>query len=129
MKDVLEGTDARIVILGMQAMLAYYGEFPYTLEGMNGLTDSELAHRKNSLNRVGHGQKLSAAYLQQRNIDMFIDFRLQRPTHPFFYIQITPELGGQLFVFRAPLLQQQAKVQAKLQQPDQHLPQQPKGQQ
>ena len=46
LKDVLEGTDARIVILGMQAMLAYYGEFPYTLEGMNGLTDSELAHRK-----------------------------------------------------------------------------------
>ena len=57
------------------------------------------------MNRVGHGQKLSASYLQERDIDMFIDFRLQRPTHPFFYIQITPNLGGQLFVFRAPLLQ------------------------
>jgi hypothetical protein len=106
LKDILEETDARIVILGMQAMLAYYGEFPYVLEGMNGLTDYELARRKNELNRVGHGQRLSASYLQEREIDMFIDFRLQRPTHPFFYIQITPDLGGQLFVFRTPLLQQ-----------------------
>ena len=106
LKDILEETDARIVILGMQAMLAYYGEFPYVLEGMNGLTDYELARRKNALNRVGHGQRLSASYLQERDIDMFIDFRLQRPTHPFFYIQLTPDLGGQLFVFRTSLLQQ-----------------------
>ena len=71
LKDILEETDARIVILGMQAMLAYYGEFPYVLEGMNGLTDYELARRKNALNRVGHGQRLSASYLQERDIDMF----------------------------------------------------------
>ena len=99
-----EGTDTRVVILGMQAMLAYYGEIPYVLEGMNGLTDFELARHKNELSRVGHGQKLSASYMQERNIDMFLHFRMKQSTHPLFQIQLTPEMGGQLFVFRRSLL-------------------------
>ncbi len=104
LKEVFQGTDVRVVILGMQAMLMYYAELPYVLEGMNGLTDHELARRKSEVNRVGHGHRMSAVYMQERNIDLFIDFRLQQPTHPFFQIQLTSNLGGQLFTYRRSLL-------------------------
>ena len=102
---IFEGTDTRVVILGMQAMLAYYGDIPYVLEGMNGLTDFELARHKSELVRVGHGQRLSASYMQERNIDMFLHFRIQQSTHPLFHIQLTPNLSGQLFLFRRPFLE------------------------
>ena len=102
---IFEGTDIRVVILGMQAMLAYYSDIPYVLEGMNGLTDFEIARQKSKLSRVGHGQRLSASYMQERDIDMFLHFRLKQSTHPVFHIQLTPNLSGQLFLFRRPFLE------------------------
>lgn len=41
-----EGTDAKVVFMGSQAMIAYEARIPYAIEGVTGLTDPHLAHRE-----------------------------------------------------------------------------------
>lgn len=67
-----------VVIYGGQAMFAYYAKLPYVLEGMAGLTDIELARMHERDSRIGHGRKASVRYLQERGVDLYLDFRIQQ---------------------------------------------------
>lgn len=74
LKDLFAGTELRIAIDGGQAMLAYFGEFPYVLE-VNGLTDEFVAHREIAKRgMVGHEKRLPLAhpYLRERGVHMFV---------------------------------------------------------
>ena len=93
-RPFLEDTDIKVVIYGAQAMFAYYANLPYALEGMTGLTDRELATFSSRDGRVGHGRKATVPYLQQRGIDLYIDFRLQQGSHPLNQIQIGSVSGS-----------------------------------
>jgi hypothetical protein len=72
--EIFAGQDLRVVIGGSQAMLAYFGEFPYALE-INGLTDEFIAHRKlEKRGKVGHEKQLPLdhEYLTQKGVDMMV---------------------------------------------------------
>ena len=64
----------RVAIGGAQAMLAYFGEFPYVLE-LHGLTDEFIAHREiDGRGRIGHEKilPLDHEYLRERGVDMIV---------------------------------------------------------
>lgn len=90
----LKDTEIQVVIYGAQAMFAYYAELPYALEGMSGLTDHELARLDNRDQRVGHGRKASVTYLQDRGVELYLDFRLGQSTHPLNQIQLGAVSGS-----------------------------------
>jgi hypothetical protein len=70
LKKYLENTDARVVIFGTQAMLAYYAEFPTVIEGTNGLTDVRIAHLPiGERIRPGHEKNPPADYFYQRGVN------------------------------------------------------------
>jgi hypothetical protein len=70
LKRYLENTDARVVIFGTQAMLAYYAEFPTVIEGTNGLTDVGIAHLPiGERIRPGHEKNPPADYFYQRGVN------------------------------------------------------------
>ena len=94
-----EGTDIQVVIYGAQAMFAYYADLPYVVEGMSGLTDRELARLENRDRRVGHGRKATIPYLQERGVDLYIDFRLKQGTSPLNQIQLGP-LSGSILSYK-----------------------------
>jgi hypothetical protein len=75
----LAGTETRVAIFGSQAMLAYYGRFPYVLEAHTGLTDRAIARREvGAGGRVGHEKMVGWDYLRGREIDFVFDFGLFR---------------------------------------------------
>ena len=90
----LKDTEIEVVIYGAQAMFAYYADLPYALEGMSGLTDHELARLDNRAQRVGHGRKATVPYLQDRGVNLYLDFRLQQSTHPLNQIQLGAVSGS-----------------------------------
>jgi hypothetical protein len=74
LREIFAGRDLRVVIGGAQALLAYYGAFPYALE-IHGLTDEAIAHRPVvRRGRPGHEKQLSFddAYLRQQGIDLLV---------------------------------------------------------
>jgi hypothetical protein len=74
LKELFAGTELRVAIDGGQAMLAYFGEFPYVLE-INGLTDEFVAHREIAKRgMVGHEKRLPLAhpYLRARGVHMVV---------------------------------------------------------
>ena len=98
-QQYLKDSNAKVMIYGGQAMFAYYAELPYVLEGMAGLTDKELARLPSLDGRVGHGNKVTTEYLQQRGIDLYIDFRFRRSKPGLNHIQLG-DLSGYIFVYR-----------------------------
>jgi hypothetical protein len=76
--DLLAGLEPRVVVTGGQIMLAYYGRFPYVLEGATGLTDEFLGHRpRPARGRVGHEKNVfedpeGEAYLRRRHVDFML---------------------------------------------------------
>ncbi len=101
LRQVLADSDARIVYYGTQAMLMYYGDVAYALEGHVGLTDRDLA-RSGTLpgTRIGHGKKATLEYLRERQIDLVLDFRMQLPTPPLTRIELGEGVGGRLLIYR-----------------------------
>ncbi|MGB8658097.1 MAG: hypothetical protein WCE90_10000 [Candidatus Zixiibacteriota bacterium] len=70
LKKYLKDTQARVVIFGAQAMLAYYAEFPTAIEGEGGLTDEYLAHlRITKRTRPGHERIAPLDYLLRRGVN------------------------------------------------------------
>jgi len=70
LKSYLENTEARVVIFGTQAMLAYYAEFPTVIEAVSGLTDEYIAHLPISKRtRPGHEKGSPAEYLYRRGVN------------------------------------------------------------
>ncbi len=97
------GSDAQVVIYGAQAMFAYYAQLPYVLEGMTGLTDKELARLPERSSRTGHGRKADMDYLQQRGIDLYIDFRINQSSSPFNALQFD-SIEGAIISYDAKVL-------------------------
>ncbi len=77
LRGYLSDTDAKVLIYGSQAMLAYYAEFPTVIEGHNGLTDEYIAHLPvNERRRPGHEKTAPQEYLLRRGINFLFDFGL-----------------------------------------------------
>lgn len=100
MSEFLKDTDIKIVIYGGQAMLGYYSKAPWILEGMTGLTDPELARQPSRHQRVGHGAKATVGYLQARGVDLYVDFRIQQPSHPLNQIQFRDGVKGSILTYQ-----------------------------
>lgn len=70
LREQLRGTEAVVAIAGMEAMLAYYAEFPTVIDRY-GLTDREIAHRQISGRfKIGHEKvsPMTDPYLQERRV-------------------------------------------------------------
>ncbi|HEX7402077.1 MAG TPA: hypothetical protein VF369_07850, partial [candidate division Zixibacteria bacterium] len=82
LKKYLKDTDARVVVFGSQAMLAYYAEFPTAIEGAAGLTDEYIAHLPvGERVRPGHEKVAPVEYLYQRGVNFaFVSGRWVPPT-------------------------------------------------
>jgi hypothetical protein len=105
LERMTQGTDARMVILGTQAMLAYYGRVPYVLEGHVGLTDYALARASPPEgSRVGHGQKADLGLLRERGIDLRLDFRVVQPVTPLTRIDLGHGVTGRILSYRSGLM-------------------------
>lgn len=108
LRVLLEGTDARVLILGGQAMLAYYAEYPYTLEGAGGLTDPEIARLwVGDHARIGHKDNVTIEYLQGRDIDLWFMLLPPVPEYPYYSwskIEVGQGLEGMIVSYRKPLL-------------------------
>jgi len=71
LRELFAGHGVRVVIMGAQAVLAYYGRFALAIEGCTGLTDEHIAHLPLAERRaVGHEKSvlLDPAYLLQRRV-------------------------------------------------------------
>ncbi|MEC8381785.1 MAG: hypothetical protein VXZ96_15755 [Myxococcota bacterium] len=101
MKTYLTGTDIKMVIYGGQAMLGFYSDAPWILEGMAGLTDKALARMPNRNRRVGHGAKATIPYLQSRGIDIYVNFRIQQPMHPLNWIDFGQGVSGSIIRYQS----------------------------
>jgi hypothetical protein len=70
LKRYLKNTEARVVIFGTQAMLAFYAEFPTVIEAVSGLTDEYVAHLPvRERTRPGHEKKSPTEYLYRRGVN------------------------------------------------------------
>ncbi|MEZ5965982.1 MAG: hypothetical protein R3F56_19255 [Planctomycetota bacterium] len=71
LRVLFAGHAVRVVIMGAQAVLAYYGEFALAIEGCTGLTDEHIAHMPLAERKaVGHEKSvlLDPGYLLQRRV-------------------------------------------------------------
>jgi hypothetical protein len=112
LQTFLEGTDARIAILGAQAMVAYYAKAPFVLESMAGLTDRELARMPVQKKRIGHGQKATLEYMRQREIDVLLIYRNRVSAPPETLISLG-NVEGVLIRYRSVLLNEWKKRGAR----------------
>ncbi|MEE2888425.1 MAG: hypothetical protein VX951_13425 [Planctomycetota bacterium] len=104
LKQLFAETELRVAIDGGQAMLGYFGDFPYVLE-LNGLTDEFVAHRPlEKRGMVGHEKRLPLEhpYLRERGIHMVVGAyqdaylagdRLKDQRRFEFYLEDVPFFG------------------------------------
>ena len=101
LKAHLSDSDIKMVIYGGQAMLGYYSDAPWILEGMAGLTDRELAQMPNRKQRVAHGAKATVPYLQERGLMSMLNFRIQQPMHPLNWIDFGEGVSGSIIRYQS----------------------------
>ena len=104
LKELFGDADLRVAIDGGQAMLGYFGDFPYVLE-VNGLTDEFVAHRPiEERGMVGHEKRLPLEhpYLREQRIHMVVgayqdaylaNDRLKEQRRFEFYLEDVPFFG------------------------------------
>jgi hypothetical protein len=89
LRDLLAGTEPRVVIFGSQAMLAYYADFPLVIEGHAGLTDAYIAHLPApATGRAGHLKQAPMDYLWRRGVQFAFGFGLYNPPHAGLFNEI-----------------------------------------
>jgi hypothetical protein len=105
LKKYLKDTDARVVIFGSQAMLAYYAEFPTAIEGAAGLTDAYIAHLPvGERVRPGHEKVAPMEYLYRRGVNFaFASGRWVPPTNEFMEIRFG-DVKGLILVYQRDLM-------------------------
>lgn len=126
LRELFRDTELRVAIDGGQAMLAYFGEFPYVLE-LNGLTDEFIAHRQiEERGMVGHEKRLPLEhpYLLEQRIHVVVgayqdcylkDDRLKAQRRFEFYMENVPFFGTLETGFaRATLITYDAKLLAAI---------------
>lgn len=89
----LASTDAGFLVLGAQAMLAYFGRFPVAIE-VHGLTDRTIAHQPlTERGRPGHERKPTMEYLVQRRVRFMLLQPGTEPKRPYARIRFGDILG------------------------------------
>ena len=89
----LGSSDAAFLVLGAQAMLAYYGRFPVAIE-MHGLTDRTIARAPlENRGRPGHERQPTMQYLFQRQVRFMILQPGTQPKKDFALIRFGDILG------------------------------------
>jgi len=106
LKKYLKDTDARVVVFGSQAMLAYYAEFPTAIEGAAGLTDEYIAHLPvGERVRPGHEKVAPVEYLYQRGVNFaFVSGRWVPPTTNEFMEIYFGKVRGLILVYQRNLM-------------------------
>jgi hypothetical protein len=87
LRDLFAGHEVRVVIMGAQAVWAYYGRFPLVIEGCTGLTDEHIAHLRIAERKaVGHEKSvlLDPDYLLDRRVhfSLHLDPGSYQKDHP-----------------------------------------------
>jgi len=106
LKRYLKGTDAKVVIFGSQAMLAYYAEFPTVIEGESGLTDEYIAHLPvKERTRPGHEKLAPMDYVFKRGVNFVFAFGLWNPPLPTDFRDIRfGEIRGGIIVYNRDIM-------------------------
>jgi hypothetical protein len=100
----LESTDAAFLVLGAQAMLAYFGRFPVALE-MHGLTDRTIARLPlGDRGRPGHERRPPLEYLLERRVRFLILQPGSEPRRPYARIRFG-ELVGEIVTYDRALME------------------------
>ena len=83
LKKYLDGLDVRVAFSGTKAMLVYYSELPWALEGNTGLTDTVIAHRPlERRRRPGHEKRVPYEYMVEQKVNFIIGGALSRNPDP-----------------------------------------------
>lgn len=106
LKKYLQDTDARVVVFGSQAMLAYYAEFPTAIEGSAGLTDEYIAHLPvGERVRPGHEKVAPIGYLYQRGVNFVFASGRWIPPSTNEYMEIHfGDVRGLILVYQRDLM-------------------------
>jgi len=107
LRRVLEGTRARVAIVGSQARIAYYGRLPYALEAVTGLTDREIAHHPLARRgRVGHEKRVTRRYLEHRSMNLIFDYCQESlPSRSYDAVDLGDGVMGHVYAYDAALMQ------------------------
>ncbi|MDP6931627.1 MAG: hypothetical protein QGG40_01865 [Myxococcota bacterium] len=94
--ELFEDTDARVIIYGGQAMLAYYADFPLAIEGATGLTDRTIARLPVAeRSYIGHDKDAPLEYLLERGVRFRLAWRTgMEPHEPWTEIDFGQGLDG-----------------------------------
>jgi arabinofuranosyltransferase len=89
--NAFQGIDAKLLVRGGQACLAYYANFNYEQE-YHGLTDTLIAHSKvEHRGRIGHEKHATYEYLQNKGIHfLFNRTSLSKDQYKFAQLDIPP---------------------------------------
>lgn len=112
LRRYLAGTEAKVVFYGTQAMLAYYADFPFALEGY-GLTDTTLAHMPiRKIGRAGHERQAPMDYLWKRGINFVFSSGLMKlpPTDEYKRVRLGG-VEGQVIVYDRALMDRLSKLE------------------
>jgi hypothetical protein len=122
LRAITAGTDARVVIYGGQAVLAYYGEFPLVIEGSTGLTDEYIAHLPiHQRSRIGHEKHAPPEYLYRRRVDFRIGYHLyEDPLAELRVFDLGP-VKGTFLIYRRELVETLVARGARVQRFEDHL--------
>jgi hypothetical protein len=122
LRAITAGTDARVVIYGGQAVLAYYGAFPLVIEGSTGLTDEYIAHLPiGQRSRIGHEKHAPAEYLYRRRIDFRIGYHLYEDPLAGLRVFDFGPIKGTFLIYRRALVDALVARGATVQRFEDHL--------
>jgi hypothetical protein len=104
LRQCFAGTDARVLVQGGQAALAYFAQFPIAVERF-GLTDRHIAHQPIvQRGRPGHEKFATADYLYERAVCLRLAFVPARNVPQYSLMQLAG-LSGDIVVYNRPLME------------------------
>jgi arabinofuranosyltransferase len=106
--NAFQGIDAKILVRGGQACLAYYANFKYEQE-YHGLTDTLIAHSKvEHRGRIGHEKHATYDYLQNKGIHfLFNRTPLSKDQYKYAQLNIAPyNVNVEIITYDAKIIEQ-----------------------
>jgi hypothetical protein len=108
-RHCLESTQARVLVQGGQASLAYYAHFPIAIESY-GLTEAQVAHAAlKNRGRPGHEKFVDAKYIYEHEVNFRIYYRPMRHLPRFAVFGIPGPKGvitGEILTYKRELMEQ-----------------------
>jgi arabinofuranosyltransferase len=106
--NAFQGIDAKLLVRGGQACLAYYANFIYEQE-YHGLTDTLIAHSKiEHRGRIGHEKHATYEYLQNKGIHfLFNRTPLSKDQYKYAQLDIAPySVGVEIITYDTKIIEQ-----------------------